>query len=346
MKFFEQLTSANKKYPWDILGFLLGVLGLLLVLFPPSFENKPGLTYLITENSKIIDINESLNDLKISYRDKNIIEDSLNIWILSLKIKNTGETDITKNMFDSNYPIGVRIENGSFIDPPKIIETSNEYLNQTIKINFVDSISLITFPEFIFDKEDFFTVKFRILFKNGNQPKFKPIGKLAGIKKIEIEDAYFSKRKTLPTWLFILLGILIFGMQYFFYAFEERQKKNRKKLVFEFNSQNNDEVEGKEMMLDYFVQHGLHFLQSLSFYINNPKYIKNFTGYNTDWSLKLKSINLKGHSGYTISHNEFFKHFKNYENLEEKIVSSNFKLLLQGFTKFIENKIFFEYESI
>ena len=169
-----------------LLGSLLGVVAAVVTIYTAFFQEKGiEVQYVITANTNVLDINANVGKLDIVYDSSNLKELNSNLKILSIQVINNGSEDVLKGFFDENEPLGLKITDGVIIEKPELTETSSDYLQNNLRIQYGDN-SQVTFSQTILEKKEFFVIRLLILHENEKNPKVLPIGKIAGQKKIDI----------------------------------------------------------------------------------------------------------------------------------------------------------------
>ena len=188
MKFFKVLNYFTSTHNVGIIGLVLTVFGILVGLyFVVYYEKKPKLKFEILSTAPVLDVKEEVGKLDILYDGKSIKRTENTLTIITIKIINDGNASILLNYFDSKDPVGILITEGAIVEKPKLLDASNEYLND--KIELTSSINKVIFSEFILDPEDFFTMKILVLHNKHLSTRIKSFGKIATIKEITVTSA-------------------------------------------------------------------------------------------------------------------------------------------------------------
>ncbi|NER97959.1 MAG: hypothetical protein F6J86_29630 [Symploca sp. SIO1B1] len=202
MSFWNRLKNLDKTFSWSFFGFLLGAIGLPLGGFGVwAYFNSPSpkLTYEVLTNTPVFDIREeNVDKLQVVYDGVDITNSQLTLQVINFRVINNGRVDITKSMYDpENAPLGLRISVGEIVQAPVIIAASDdEYLKDNLKVEIVKQ-NEIQFNPVILNSRDYFTVKLLALVPNGTVD-LQPIGKIAGISKIKLNESYQESVKIEP----------------------------------------------------------------------------------------------------------------------------------------------------
>ena len=175
---FSKITTA-------FLG-IIGLVGTIVTIYAFFFQNQfLNLQYEIIANTNVLDINANITKLDILYNEKSLKQKNENLRIINLKIVNNGTENILNNYYDPIDPLGFSINNGYLIEVPELLDASNEYLKNNLKIN-VDSTGRVHFSQIIIENNEYFILKILLLHNIQDNPTIIPSGKIAGIKRINV----------------------------------------------------------------------------------------------------------------------------------------------------------------
>jgi len=164
----------------------IGLLGALITIYAFFSQNRNlNLQYEVLANSNVLDINAEITKLDILYDGNSLKQKNENLRILNIKVINNGSEHILSNYYDENDPLGLEISNGIIIENPEILDASNNYLKNNLKIK-KDTNNRIYFSKVIIESNEYFILKILILHKSNESPTIIPVGKIAGIKSINI----------------------------------------------------------------------------------------------------------------------------------------------------------------
>ena len=178
---FKLITSRPVKIFSTAVVALLGIYGSFI------YEKKPQITFELTSNATVLDVREKLSKLTVIYDGTNLKEQNQNLFILNIRISNKGNADILKSNFDEGEPLGFKINSGFILEPPQII--GDEYLKNNLNPKILDK-NIVAFSPVILNADDAFEVKVLILVMNGAFPTITPIGKIAGVKNLQLSEPY------------------------------------------------------------------------------------------------------------------------------------------------------------
>jgi hypothetical protein len=237
-KFWDFVTSGPIKLLASVIVAVLGLYGAF------GFERKPELILEVLANSSVLDVKEALSKLVVIYAGNNLKEQNQTLYLITVKISNSGNADIIKANFDDADPLGFRISTGTILEAPTII--SEDYLKDNLK-PVVRNQNIVVFAPVILNSGDSFYAKTLLLVKNGETPQITAVGKIAGIKAIRVSEpyreetdkSYFSQAFKAPWQIQMgrlagyFLGtlvslIVIIGSANMLYNFLEKQRRKVK----------------------------------------------------------------------------------------------------------------------
>jgi len=206
------MEDKNKTFSWKrvisiglgTVGFISAVLTIYSVFFQ---EKKASLVYDIISNTNVLDINANVSKLDILYNGGSLKNNSQNLKIFYIRVKNEGNENILKDFYDLNDPIGIRVNNGKIIEMPEIIATSNHYLKNRLLIK-IDHNGQILLNDLIIEPNQFYIIKILVLYKHDSNPSISSIGKIAGQSDIPILHSESSKENK-GIWKELFVGNII-----------------------------------------------------------------------------------------------------------------------------------------
>lgn len=281
MSIFKDIADIDKKFAWGFFGFVIGVLGICLAIYTTFFHNiNPNISYKVLTNTNIIDVKESISNLDILYNGKSLDKDNSLLKIFTIKVINNGNKAISQYDYDINNPIGIHFNNATIVDKPIVINTSNNYLTNNLKI-LQQSSENITFSNVILESDEYFIIKILLICKKDINPTITPIGKILGVKEIKVNenfensthDSFVYKlfngnifihilRFIIYIFLFILLLIVIILPAIF--ISDKVSECKRKKLIRKFRGSSQYKCDSfYEKVFDIFLNYDLDYLVSL-----------------------------------------------------------------------------------
>jgi len=186
MWLFKMLRKLDRKFA---LGFILAIFGAAYLVYTIFITDKyPQIYFDVLTNTTVLDIKEDLPTLKIIFEGLNIKEQNLSLRIISVKVSNDSSQHIRKVDYDTEDPIGFRVQPGQIIKT-KLVDTSNEYLAKNLTFSYPTN-NLIHFKNVIFDARQFFVIKLLVLYPSNQTPTVSPVGHIAGMKNILVRESY------------------------------------------------------------------------------------------------------------------------------------------------------------
>lgn len=251
MNIWKELKEVDKKFSWSFFGFIIGIIGIGIAIYTSYFyQNNPKIRFEIVTNTSIVDIKENIGNIDILYKGDSVSKKNKTLRIITIKVENSGNKNITKFDYDDKNPLGCSIINGEIIEMPSIINASNKYLLESVNIEKWDKTK-INFSNVIFEEDESFMVKMLVLADKSAVLDITPIGKVSGVKEIEVVENTNKELKT-GLWESLTYGsLLIHSVRFIFYIIiitllliiiivpiinisDAIGKKRRKKLVNSF----------------------------------------------------------------------------------------------------------------
>jgi len=223
MKWIKSLWGISTS---KSVGFVLAAVSIAIAIYGVWFYRPQPIIGLDVSDTKVLDIHESIGKLDVTYGGQSLKATNRELRVVQVRIFNSGRADITKDAFDSDDPFGFQISRGELLEPP-IITGSSEYLSRHVTLREPDASTLYIAP-IILDAGEWIRLNLLVAVKAGDTATIQPIGKIAGIRSVNVNTASEQAAKTLwsrivhsdewgirillsPIWiiLFIMLSILI-----------------------------------------------------------------------------------------------------------------------------------------
>lgn len=196
----------------------LGLVAAIITIYTSFQKSVTKISYEIVTNSNVFDINTNISKLDILYDSTSLKQKNENLRVIRLKVKNVGNINILKTFYDNNSPLGLKIINGYIVELPELVESSTNYIKDNLSI-YKNNSDCITFSSIILEPDDYFEIKFLVLHKANITPTVLPIGKIAGIKDINVVNSY-DVIQGISFWSKIFIGNIFVqlakGIIYFF----------------------------------------------------------------------------------------------------------------------------------
>lgn len=269
----------------------IGFIGAIITIYAFFIQQRNiELQYEILSNTNILDIKADVNQFDILYDGKSLKATNENVRIITLRILNSGNTDILKDYYDDDAPLGFKVTNGLLLKEPELIGASNNYLKDNLIVK-ADSSNKIFFSKIILETSEYFIIKVIVKYTLKVTPSIVAIGKVAGIKSIQVvntfeqkeSESFFSKvfsgniliqlvRGFAYSLMVIILGITIaFSVSS---ISEYRNKIRRKKLVERFKFEpkyNYNKMD--DALFNRFIEDDIDILRNMRRFVKDEKYL-------------------------------------------------------------------------
>ena len=151
-------------------------------------DKAPRISAVVIADTNVVDVHESVSQLKILFRDEPVLEKGLNLKVLTLRLANDGPSSILPNHYEPTMPWGLKLSNGRIVDAT-VLESNDDYLRSQFAKELDASLkdSRANFPKAIIDPHKFVTIKLTVLYEVASPVELEIIGKIAGIDKIIVE---------------------------------------------------------------------------------------------------------------------------------------------------------------
>lgn len=273
MSFISTLKSMDNKFAWSFLGFLMAIVFGAITLYLGFYkEIKPDLKFVITADSSVLDVKESLGNLDVIYENESLSEKRQDLRVITFKVINQGNAPILSNYYDVNNPVGFKVVDGRLADEPKLINASNSYLKENL-ITKKSQDNKVILPNVILESSEYFELKILVLHELGKKPYIQSFGKIATVSSIDVLSDFSSENKIsflektfgggifsnlirLFTYGFIFLFLMI-GIVFLSEKLSSIKEKRRKEnLIRTFKDYDSDKVTDKDsFFFDYYLNH-------------------------------------------------------------------------------------------
>lgn len=163
---------------------IIGIVGLALAIYTSFFyERKPDISISIDAISKVFDLHRPVGGLDIYYSGDNLRSSKKNLWVLTATVKNTGNAEIRKSDYDEKAPLGFEVV-GAVVAELPVFKSSIDYVGKNLTVNYASNS--VSFSPIILEPGDSYEVTVLLLGADAVKPYLKPIGKLAGVKSINL----------------------------------------------------------------------------------------------------------------------------------------------------------------
>ncbi len=163
--------------------------------------NTPYLTTEILSETNVLSFNEDVKELKVLWGDIDIKSLDKTISVVSVRVQNDGGSPLLKEYYDSEYPVTIVVKDAQIMEV-ELISSSSDYLKDRALISFHESNVLL--PEVILDQGNSYIFKILLLHENSTHPRFSMVGKIAGVKELQIER--LNEEKKVGFWSEVFYG--------------------------------------------------------------------------------------------------------------------------------------------
>jgi hypothetical protein len=250
----KEIFIKNKKWI-ALIWTIINIVWSLYIYYNPSNQN-PDIKIILKNITNVFEINDDNKDLKIFFKEKDVLKEKLSLKVVTLKIMNDGNSDVSTNNFDTiNEPFGLSIKNGVIINAEIDKPSIKSFINIQNKIKS-DSSNFI-FKPFIFPKKQYFFVRMTILHSNKKEPVIQEIGRIVNA------DINWSNNtdETSTDWLGLSKLILIFIIGGYFitkvdFIYDKLKgivvKKRRQKILEVYKLVFDNETKYKEVIKEMY----------------------------------------------------------------------------------------------
>ena len=138
MNIWNKIKNLDKNFSWSFMGFLVGIIGIAFAVDTIYFyQEKPNIEYYQLTNTSVLDLKENVTKLDVIYDSTSIKKNRQSLRVVTIKILNSGNEDLGPQHYDKTVPLGLKIKGGVIVETPQIIETSNAYISDRLKINWL-----------------------------------------------------------------------------------------------------------------------------------------------------------------------------------------------------------------
>lgn len=165
-------------------GGVVGIIGLGLAVYATFiYERKPELSVSVESVSKVFDLHRPVGGLEVSYAGENLRSSKKNLWVLTVSIKNVGNSEVRKGDYDDRAPLGLEVLGATIAERPTL-KAGVGYISKNLSAT-VDG-DRVLFSPVILEPGDSFEVALLLLGSKSARPAVLPVGKVAGIRSIAL----------------------------------------------------------------------------------------------------------------------------------------------------------------
>lgn len=205
------IRSIINASAWSFIGILLTV----IFFYWQEYRNPFDFKIELVDQFNLVEVKENISDLKILYKNDDLLSSGKIIKVVRFNIKNTGDT-LLQSYYDQLEPFGLRFMKSKVLNAEVIESNSDNLFEQLISKNQSlpnSEYSDLIFSKLIFDEGDSISIKVTLLQESQDSLVVTPLGKLANIKAITISSPTAETEKKIPTWAYFAGGY--FGLAVF-----------------------------------------------------------------------------------------------------------------------------------
>lgn len=217
-------TSTGKNIvSWSAWSFI-GVILAGAIFYWQEYREDYGFSIEVNDVFNLIEVRESISDLKVIYKGQDIVETNSEIKVARITLRNTGET-ILQSFYDNLEDFGIELPKSNILQVA-IVDASSKDLERKIaplqkesKIHEQQNTESygsenIVFEKVIFEKGDYVTIKVVLMQRERESFSINPLGKIANINNIGVvyskeEEKENERMKPLYSFLGVMGGILL-----------------------------------------------------------------------------------------------------------------------------------------
>ncbi|TOA85036.1 hypothetical protein CGK17_24045, partial [Vibrio parahaemolyticus] len=154
-----------------------------------EYRNPFLLEMFLVDEVNLIEVKGKIQDLKVLYKNDDILESKREIKVVRVSIENKGET-ILQSYYDQLEPFGLRFYNAKVLDAEVTYSNSKDLKNKLLSKGLgseEQGVDDVIFSKVIFDSGDIVNLKFTLLQESDKNLEISPLGKLANIPKLMIQ---------------------------------------------------------------------------------------------------------------------------------------------------------------
>lgn len=202
-----KVSHKNINMFLTILAILIAIYGIYLA----QNANNSEISFEIINDVNVLDVHKSVRNLTISFQGEDLQDRNLNLRIVTIRFKNSGNVHILQGDYDIDGIWGFQVRDGEVVEV-RMVGSNCDYLMSNLNPRLFNP-ETVQFEKTIFEKGVYFTLEILVLHEKDKIPKIVPIGKIAGVNKIlEISE---NKEQTIPTGTkiqFLIVGIALLSI--------------------------------------------------------------------------------------------------------------------------------------
>lgn len=165
---------------------LFGAIGVYSGFF---YDRSPRLTFREIANTSVFDIHREVDELEIRYRGEDLASAGQALSLLQVRVVNDGAAPVLNSYYDLRSLPGLQMPDASLLKA-EVVSASSAYLKSNFRVQA--ERSTVRFQPVILEAEDHVTLEFLLLHDESDEPAPAPVGKIAGIRRMEYVPLEFQ----------------------------------------------------------------------------------------------------------------------------------------------------------
>lgn len=238
---------------WSFIGVLMAA-GFFIW---QEYRNPFLLEMSLVDEVNLIEVKGKIQDLKVIYKDDDILENKKEIKVVRVSIENKGET-ILQSYYDQLEPFGLRFYNSKVLDAEvtysNSIDLKDKLLSNGLGVN-EQGVDDVIFSKVIFDSGDIVNLKFTLLQDSDTSLEISPLGKLANIPELSIQKVnQVEEDKPWHTGIYVFIGyfVLILVLFLLIAVLDKLETRRKRKKVTNFITKFGKLSEKEKLVTDFY----------------------------------------------------------------------------------------------
>lgn len=239
---------------WSFIGVLMAA----GFFYWQEYRNPFLLEMFLVDEVNLIEVKGKIQDLKVLYKNDDILESKREIKVVRVSIENKGET-ILQSYYDQLEPFGLRFYNAKVLDAEVTYSNSNDLKNKLLSKGLgseEQGVDDVIFSKVIFDSGDIVNLKFTLLQDSDKNLEISPLGKLANIPKLMIQKVnQVEEDKPWHPMVYVFIGYfgLILTLFIMVFILDKIESRNKRKKVRAFIEKFGKLSEKDKVVTDFYM---------------------------------------------------------------------------------------------
>lgn len=241
---------------WSFIGVLLAA----AFFYWQEYRNPFDLRIELVDEFSLVEVKEKISDLKILYKNDDILKSKKEIKVVRFVLSNKGET-ILQSYYDQLEPFGIRFSKSKILDAEVTSTNSGDLETKLIEKHSTGNETQhddLLFSKVIFDQGDVATIKVTLLHPSDSKLDVIALGKIANIKDLSINRVEESEESPTSPWVYIVGGY--FGLIIFMLVVAALivliESKTKKRKVSKYKKKHGEFSEIEKQIVDLYMDLG------------------------------------------------------------------------------------------